>query len=103
MQSRFGVIYYREVYGDEVYECGFARNCKEMILTAFPGTPREVFEREDIKDMMDQVDNVTGVLYAMDARPGEPLLMHSTLEGLKKEYSEWLGSATLSEVCSQTS
>lgn len=90
MRSIFGAVVYMVVVGGQASNCGFARNCKSMILTAFPGMPREVFDREDIKKMMFEVDNVSGALYVIEPVEGNPLIMNSTLEGLQKEYDEWL-------------
>lgn len=89
-RSRFGGVVYMSVVGGQPSNCGFARNCKDMILTAFPGMPREVFEREDIKKMMYEVDNESGALYVIEPVEGDPLMMNSTLEALQKEYDEWL-------------
>lgn len=90
MRSIFGSVAYMAVIGGQASNCGFARNCKDMILTAFPGMPRDVFDREDVKKMMSEVDYETGALYVMEPTEGNPLIMNSTLEGLQKEYDEWL-------------
>lgn len=90
MRSQFGNVVYIEVDGNEGAVCGFAPNCKELILFVFPGINREVLEREDFRTMIDEVDNVTGALYVMKPKVGNPLIMNSTLESLQKEYDEWL-------------
>lgn len=72
--------------------CGFARNCRDMIVTMFPGIDRSVFERPDIIQMMDEVNNVTGTVYILDPVEGMPVMANSTLGGLQKEYEEWLNS-----------
>lgn len=92
MRSIFGGVAYMVVIGGSnlASNCGFARNCKDMILTAFPGIDRDVFDREDIKKMMYEVDNVSGAMYVIEPKEGCPLIVNSTLEGLQEEYNAWL-------------
>lgn len=90
MDSRFGVISYTVVEAGTftASNVGFAKNCKTMILVAYPSMPREVFDREDIQKMMREVDNETGSLYVIEPEEGQPLLMNSTLEALRKDYEQ---------------
>lgn len=74
----------------DAWHTGWARDCKTMLKTAYPGLPYDVFNRPEIKKMMDEVDNVSGALYVIDPVEGAPLIVNSTLEGLQKEYDEWL-------------
>lgn len=64
---------------------GWACDCKTMLLTAFPGLPKEVFERPEIQQLLDEVDNQTGVVYVWGYLPGDGLWANSTLEKLLKE------------------
>lgn len=91
-RSRFGIITLMVVSPGTAFQgsnCGWAQNCKMMLQTTFPGLPYDVFNRPDIIQMMDQVDNVTGTLYIIDPVEGEPLLANSTIEGLEEEYKQW--------------
>lgn len=90
MRSIFGNVVYIAVNGNEGVVCGFAPNCKELILFVFPGINREVLDREDFKVMIDEVDNVTGALYVMEPKEGNPLIMNSTFASLQREYEVWL-------------
>lgn len=92
-RSRFGGVALMVVLPGTTFQasnCGFARNCRDMIVTMFPGIDRSIFERPDIMQMMDEVDNVTGAVYILDPVEGQPVMADSTLEGLQKEYEEWL-------------
>lgn len=90
MRSQFGNVVYIAVEGNEGVLCGFAPNCKELILLVFPGINRGVLDREDFKIMIDEVDNVTGALYVMEPKEGSPLIMNSTFGSLQEEYKVWL-------------
>ena len=65
--------------------CGWASDCKSMLITAFPGLPNEVFESPSIKKMMEEVDDVTGELYVWEYIPYQHLWANSTLEKLLSE------------------
>lgn len=79
----------------DAWHTGWAQDCKTMLQTAYPGLPYDVFNRPEIKKMMDEVDNVTGTLFVTEPVEGQPLLANSTYEGLEKEYKEWLSRKTL--------
>lgn len=91
VMSKFQMIrlFYVSPESLTIAECGFARNCEEMIMAVFPGLPEGALDKPHIQEMMYDVDNTTGELYMMEPKEGDPVFANSTLEGVLREYTDW--------------
>lgn len=88
--SRFGSVSLMIVNRDNFLasNVGFAANCRMMLNLSFPGIPRENYDRPEIIQMIDEVDNITGSIFVLDPVEGLPLVANSTLEKLIKEVTD---------------
>lgn len=69
-------------------EVGWASDCRTMMLTAWPGLPKEVFNDDRIVDMMRRVDEETGTLYYCIRGEKQPLIANSSYDEIIAEVVE---------------
>lgn len=88
--GRFGSVSLMIVNRDNFLasNVGFAHSCRAMLNLSFPGIPRENYDRPEIIQMMDEVDNITGSIFVLDPVEGLPLVANSTLEKLIEELND---------------
>lgn len=87
--SRFGVVSLMVVDRNThmASNVGFAPSCKAMLKLAYPQIPREVYDRPEIIQMLDEVDNLSGSIFVLEPEDGQPLTANSTLEKLLEEVN----------------
>ena len=69
-------------------EVGWALDCRTMMRTAWPSLPADVFNDEQIVDMMKRVDEETGTLYFCIMGEKQPLIANSSYDEIVAEVVE---------------
>lgn len=76
---------------DEAYESGFAQSAEGALKMILPGVNwGPVLCREDVHEALMECDHITHQLYLSKLEDGKPVLFNASLEGIRKEYKQWM-------------